>query len=83
MKWLDRQSFLGGDSTERLDKLTVGIVGLGGGGSHVAQQLAHIGVGNFVLVDDDRIDETRRVDLLGGEQVGHARNNAIRPETRP
>jgi hypothetical protein len=32
---------------------------------------------------DDRIDETRRVDLLGGEQVGHARNNAIRPETRP
>lgn len=69
MKWLDRQSFLGGDSTERLDEFTAGIVGLGGGGSHVAQQLAHIGIGNFVLVDDDRIDETNLNRLVGGTRA--------------
>lgn len=65
MSWLDRQSFLGADSEQRLAELTVGIVGLGGGGSHVAQQLAHVGVGGFVLVDDDRIDDTNLNRLVG------------------
>lgn len=69
MSWLDRQSFLGLDSDDRLARLTVGIVGLGGGGSHVAQQLSHVGVGSFVLVDDDRIDETNLNRLVGGTRA--------------
>ena len=51
-----RQSFLGSDSNEVLSGSTVGIVGLGGGGSHIAQQLAHIGVGRIILFDPDRMD---------------------------
>ena len=66
MSWLDRQSFLGLDSDAMLDDLVVGIVGLGGGGSHVAQQLAHVGVGNFVLVDPDKIEDTNLNRLVGG-----------------
>ncbi|HTN14475.1 MAG TPA: ThiF family adenylyltransferase [Sphingomonadaceae bacterium] len=66
MSWLSRQSFLGADSDERLAGLMVAIGGLGGGGSHVAQQLAHVGVGGFVLIDDDRIDETNLNRLVGG-----------------
>lgn len=66
MSWLDRQSFLGADSEERLNDVTVAIAGLGGGGSHTAQQLAHVGVGGFVLVDDDRIDDTNLNRLVGG-----------------
>lgn len=66
MSWLDRQSFLGHDSDARLAALTVGIVGLGGGGSHVVQQLAHVGIGGFVLIDDDRIDDTNLNRLVGG-----------------
>ena len=66
MSWLDRQSFLGSDSESRLADLTVAIVGLGGGGSHVAQQLAHVGIGGFVLIDDDSIDETNLNRLVGG-----------------
>ena len=66
MSSLDRQSFLGETSEDRLKALTVAIVGLGGGGSHVAQQLAHVGVGGFVLVDDDGIDETNLNRLVGG-----------------
>jgi len=65
MSWLDRQSFLGNDSDETLAALTVGIVGLGGGGSHVAQQLAHVGVGNFVLLDPDIITDTNLNRLVG------------------
>lgn len=65
MSWLDRQSFLGADSEQWLAGLTVGIIGLGGGGSHVAQQLAHAGVGGFVLVDDDRIDDSNLNRLVG------------------
>ncbi len=65
MTWLDRQSFLGAKSDERLDAATVGLVGLGGGNSHVAQQLAHLGIGGFVLLDDDIITLTNLNRLVG------------------
>lgn len=63
MNWLDRQSFLGHGSEARLARTTVG---LGGGNSHVAQQLAHLGIGNFVLIDADRISPTNLNRLIGG-----------------
>lgn len=66
MTRLDRQSFLGPNSEHMLRECTVGLVGLGGGGAHVVQQLAHLGVGGFVLVDPDRIDLTNTNRLLGG-----------------
>jgi molybdopterin/thiamine biosynthesis adenylyltransferase len=61
-----RQSFLGDNSDDALQHLRVAIVGLGGGGSHIAQQLAHLGVGQFVLVDPDRIEESNLNRLVGG-----------------
>jgi len=64
--WLDRQSFLGGQSDARLAAATIGLVGLGGGNSHVAQQLAHLGIGGFVLADDDIITLTNLNRLIGG-----------------
>jgi molybdopterin-synthase adenylyltransferase len=51
----DRQSFLGAKSEQNLKRAKVGIIGLGGGGSHVVQQLTHLGVGNYILVDPDMI----------------------------
>ena len=48
----DRQSFLGVNSQSIIQSTKVGIVGLGGGGSHVVQQLAHIGFLNFVIFDN-------------------------------
>jgi molybdopterin/thiamine biosynthesis adenylyltransferase len=66
MTWLDRQGFLGADSDARLDQTTVGLVGLGGGNSHVAQQLAHLGIGRFVLIDDDITTLTNLNRLIGG-----------------
>jgi molybdopterin-synthase adenylyltransferase len=65
MTRFDRQSFLGADSEQRLAALTLGIVGLGGGGSHVVQQLAHIGVGGMVCVDDDIVECSNLNRLIG------------------
>lgn len=65
----DRQSFLGPTSEQDLADITVGILGLGGGGSHVVQQLAHLGVGGYVLVDPDTIDETNLNRLVSGTRA--------------
>lgn len=53
-----RQSFLGSDSEATLQEAKVAVIGLCGGGSHVFQQLAHIGVGNVLLIDPDHADDT-------------------------
>ena len=66
MSRLERQSFLGPDSDAILEASTIGIVGLGGGGSHVAQQAAHMGIGGYVNVDPQTIDETNTNRLIGG-----------------
>jgi molybdopterin/thiamine biosynthesis adenylyltransferase len=62
---LKRQSFLGKDSDFVLARSRVAIVGLGGGGSHIAQQLAHIGLGGFLVVDPDFIEDTNLNRLVG------------------
>lgn len=66
MNRFDRQSFLGPNSSELLEQATVGIVGLGGGGSHMAQQSAHIGFGGYVLPDPDYIEDTNTNRLVCG-----------------
>ena len=66
MNRLDRQNFLGPDSDAVLEEATIGIVGLGGGGSHVVQQAAHMGIGGYVNVDPQTIEETNTNRLIGG-----------------
>ncbi|ATQ68967.1 MULTISPECIES: HesA/MoeB/ThiF family protein [Methylosinus] len=66
MSRLDRQSFLGPQSDAILEASTIGIVGLGGGGSHVGQQAAHMGIGGFVIADPDLIEDTNTNRLIGG-----------------
>lgn len=61
-----RQSFLGVRSDEIFANAKVAFIGLGGGGSHMVQQYAHLGLGNFVLVDFDRIEDSNLNRLVGG-----------------
>ena len=63
---LKRQSFLGKDSENVLGRIRTALVGLGGGGSHIAQQLAHIGVGSFLPIDPDCMEDTNLNRLVGG-----------------
>lgn len=52
----DRQlRALGRDGQEVLHALTVGVVGAGGTGSPVFEQLVRLGVGSIVVVDDDLV----------------------------
>jgi len=62
---LKRQSFLGADSEIVLARSRAALVGLGGGGSHIAQQLAHIGLGSFLVIDPDLIEDTNLNRLVG------------------
>lgn len=49
----------------RLRAACVAVVGLGGGGSHAVQQLAHAGVGTVIGVDADLCDGTNLHRLVG------------------
>ncbi len=60
-----RQSFLGSDSERAIRGARVAIIGTCGGGSHIAQQLAHIGVGHLYPFDPDHGDETNRNRMIG------------------
>lgn len=60
-----RQSFLGSNSEEVLAQSRIGIIGLCGGGSHVGQQLAHIGIGRFVAADFDHVDDPNLNRMVG------------------
>jgi hypothetical protein len=60
-----RQSFLGPDSHDIIEAAIVGVVGLGGGGSQIVQQAAHLGFRNFVLYDGDVVDESNLNRLVG------------------
>ena len=48
----------GPDGQRLLGALTIGVVGAGGTGSPTVEQLARLGVGRVVVVDDDTIDDT-------------------------
>lgn len=73
------QSFLGEHSEAVLANIQVGIVGLSGGGSHVVQQLAHLGVANFTVVDHDRI-EAKNLNRLVGATAQDVANKALKTE---
>ena len=62
----DRQvRAFGEQGQEQLRKITVGIVGLGGTGSIVIEQLAHLGVQKFLLIDSDVVERTNLNRLVG------------------
>lgn len=63
-----RQSFLGLKSEKAFKNCRASIIGVGGGGSHIAQQLAHIGIGNFRIFDGDHVEDTNLNRLVGATQ---------------
>lgn len=60
---------LGADGQRGLRGLRAGVVGLGGVGAVVCAQLAHLGVGEIIAVDGDRV-EASNVSRILGVQAG-------------
>jgi hypothetical protein len=63
-----RQDFLGPHATSILRGIRVGIVGVGGGGSHLSQQLAHLGVGDLTVFDPDIIEDKNLPRTVGATE---------------
>lgn len=64
--WYDRQRLaLGAHGQAVLRDLHVAIVGLGGTGSVVLAQLAHLGVGRITVIDGDRVEASNVSRVLG------------------
>jgi len=75
----DRQSRLFGDAGQAiLREARVGIIGLGGAGSILAELLGRLGVGEFVLADPDKAEPTNLPRLIGAR-----RRDAIPPSWLP
>ncbi len=82
---------LGGCGIAALRMASVGIVGLGGAGSQVAEMLAHAGVGRLVMADGDRLEDVNlsrthgsSPRLLGLHKVASMRRlvRRVSPETK-
>jgi molybdopterin/thiamine biosynthesis adenylyltransferase len=72
----DRQARMFGASGQQiLRRLRVGVVGLGGGGSMIVEQLAHLGVGAIVGIDFD-IVKTHNLSRIIGATRRDARRHA-------
>jgi molybdopterin/thiamine biosynthesis adenylyltransferase len=73
-----RMSFLG-DGLAWLRGATITVVGAGGGGSHIVQQIAHLQVGRLPVVDHDRLEDTNvnRVVGVGYGAVGYLKANLL------
>ena len=67
----------------QLARATVGVVGCGGGGSHVVQQLAYLGIGTLVVIDPDRVEESNLSRLVGARSSSHSRTMLDRLLRRP
>lgn len=62
----DRQvRAFGRDGQVALEQQRIAVIGLGGTGSHVVQQLAHLGIQHFVLIDPDRLERTNLNRVVG------------------
>ena len=57
--------FFGQSGQDSLGATSVAVVGVGGLGTHVVQQLALLGVGRLVLIDSEEVDETNRNRYVG------------------
>ncbi|MCM8801138.1 MAG: ThiF family adenylyltransferase [Candidatus Omnitrophica bacterium] len=55
----------GKEGQARISNVKVGIVGLGGIGSFVVQMLAYLGVRDFLLIDNDIVEESNLNRLIG------------------
>lgn len=88
----DRQVMaFGARAQSTLNRMRAAIVGLGGTGSVVAQQLAYLGLGDFVLIDPDRVEETNLNRVVGANagSVGRTKVDVaaemiigVRPQAR-
>lgn len=77
----DRQILaLGGLGNARLRKMQVAIVGAGGTGSPLAQQLAQMGIGDLLVIDHDVLDTPSNLRRVVGARPSDLRDRRSKAE---
>ena len=78
------EALIGKQAVEKLKMKKVAIFGIGGVGSYVLEGLVRAGIWNFILVDNDIVDETNlnrqiiaTVKTIGQDKVEVAKNRAL------
>lgn len=75
--WFDRQvKAFGKELQALLGQLHIGIVGCGGTGSAVAEQLSRLGVGTLSLFDGDKLEESNVTRVYGSTIADVGKNKA-------
>jgi molybdopterin-synthase adenylyltransferase len=64
-RYARHMDFFGAEGQARIVATHAAIVGVGGLGGHVAQQLAYLGVTNFTLIDADTVSQSNLNRLIG------------------
>lgn len=73
----DRQvRAFGPELQDRLARLTIAVVGVGGVGSLIVQSLTHLGTGRLLLVDPDTVEPSNLNRLVGATPADAARGTA-------
>lgn len=76
--WNRVERLLGEDAMQHLRQQTVGVVGLGSGGGYVAVALAMSGIHNFILVDDDILEDANIVRHVADKRyLGQPKTKAV------
>jgi molybdopterin/thiamine biosynthesis adenylyltransferase len=81
----DRQVRAWGAAGQRaLGSARIGVIGCGGTGSHVVQQLAHLGLGRMLLIDDDHVETTNLSRIVGSRasDVGRSKVQVLADAAR-
>lgn len=68
------------EEQKKLHDCTVAVIGLGGLGGHISEQLARIGIGTLVLIDADKVDESNlnRQLFATEENIGQMKSEAAK-----
>lgn len=81
--WFTRQEMaLGARGQGQLRGLRVGVVGLGGIGSLVSMQLAHLGVGELILIDGDIVEASNLSRVAGATRDDVGRTYKVEVASR-
>lgn len=64
-----QEQIFGKHGQDKIAKSRAVICGVGGIGSHVAQQLAYLGIGKLLLIDPDKSEESNMNRLIGGSKL--------------
>lgn len=80
----DRQVRLFGESGQaRLRALNVAVIGAGGGGSILVEQLAHLGAGTLTIVDPDVVKTHNLSRIMGATEAdAHQKTKKVQVATR-